>query len=563
MLRIKSGFLTVSIALVWLLSMSGCAKKPTESEIPMAEPETSITSIVISSGKTIVYAKGVDSDGLVEDYSFKVDGGEWTPWQKSSVYELEISYSAWSEQHTIEVRSRDNDGNVDASPAKLAYSPKSIGTFNQTPETSINAPVSGATTSTAVAFSWGGVDPDGSILGYLYKVDAGGWQQVGADVRSATVSGLSEGPHVFTVKSKDNLGLVDPTPSSVSFTVRSGLPPELAITEGPTEGATFFVAAGSTSEIRFGWEARVDYYYGKVRGYSYKFPQDAEWLPVSEDLQGATFTLGASDEPYTISIRAVDEAGTEVEQDVSFYVVTPTMDQGILLVNGIHWGSYSDGSATEFTGDPWEMYEGRALFGNHEVDFWDAFAGGPAEGYPSTLGDPIGTGPLSGAVLGRYSTLIWVANSFQGDDEVWNASKSLVKSYLNVGGNLILATRNAWAYEIMDDDLTEYGYIASTGETVTIGSGDLLVAKVDGLVDMGVGNGETSSSLAQFCEVEDSPYVTVLFEFSATGEVAGLIAEPPEGKGKFVFIGGRPYRFDVAASAANYDYILTHYLNEQ
>lgn len=544
--------------------MAGCAKKPTETPIPELAPETSISAITVRGEKTTVYAKGTDSDGVIAGYRFRVDGGPWTEWQKGSVYEFPMIYGSMDEAHTIEAMARDSDQLEDPTPAKLTYTPARIGTYNRTPDTFIKTPPAGARTSGAVILAWDGLDPDGSIQGYEYSLDGSGWSRVGADTKSLLQTGLADGGHTFMVRTVDNLGVPDPIPASVSFFVQPGFAPELEITEGPSDGATFFVPEGATSDFSLGWDASVDYYYGSIQGYSYKFPAGGinDWMPVSEELTSATLaSLGASDTPYEVYVKAVDRAGNETEKKISFSIVTPTMDKGILLVNGVDWGTYSDGPASEATGDPWEMYEGRAVFGNHAVTFWDAFSTGPSGGYPTTLGDPIGTGPLDGATLGQYSTLIWVANGYNGDDDVWNASVSLIKSYLNAGGNVLLATRYGFAIGFLDQDLMTYAHITEAGNIQTVTASDPLIAKVDGLVNMIPGNGEEAVSATETCFVEDNPEVTVLFEYGSTGEVAGLLVEP-EGKGTFAYIAGRPYRYDIATSAANYDYILTHFFGE-
>lgn len=560
---VRGQYLVAGIVLL-MMGMVGCAEKPTETPLPASKPESSITGVAITGGLTRIYANGVDTDGLIEGYKFRIDGGAWTDWQAGSVLDTAIVYANLDDEHIVEAVVKDNEGMEDPTPATLAYTPRSIGTLNKTPDTAVKSPPSGASVSGAVIISWEGNDPDGTVAGYLWKMDWGAWTGVPSDVTSRTFTDLAVGAHTFSVKAKDNLGVIDPTPASLSFFVQEGFAPELEVTEGPSDGATFFVSEGATSDFTVGWEASVDYYYGAIEGYSYSFPAGGvDWQPVSEDLTQTTLKgLGASDQPYEISIRAVDAAGNTTEKKIAFSIVTPTMDKGILLVNGVHWGTYSDGSGTEATGDPWEMYEGRALFGNHRVTFWDAFSTGPDGGYPSTLGEPIGSGPLDGVTLGQYSTLIWVANGYQGDDDVWKKSKALIKSYLDAGGNVVLATRYGFAIGFVDADLMAYAHISEAVAIQTVTDENKLVAKVSGLVDVGPGNGESAVSATETCAVEDDPSVTVLFEYGATGEVAGLIAEP-EGKGKFVYIAGRPYRFDIAASAANYDYILTHYLGEE
>ena len=88
------------------------------------------------------------------------------------------------------------------------------------PETVIDSGPSGPTADNTPTFTFSGSDnvtPPSGLL-YSYKVDNGEWSPFQA-VTSATTSGLSDGPHIFFVKSKDAAGNEDATPAQRSFAV--------------------------------------------------------------------------------------------------------------------------------------------------------------------------------------------------------------------------------------------------------------------------------------------------------------------------------------------------------
>ena len=89
------------------------------------EPETEITlslETVSREGNTVVKWKGTDPwlDTYPEDlqYSWHLDGGEWSPY---SPEREKVFFSLSSGGHSFEVRSRDLDFNVDASPATVRF----------------------------------------------------------------------------------------------------------------------------------------------------------------------------------------------------------------------------------------------------------------------------------------------------------------------------------------------------------------------------------------------------------------------------------------------------------
>jgi len=96
------------------------------------------------------------------------------------------------------------------------------------PETTITSGPSGPTNDNSPTFSFSGSDnvsPTANLL-YSYKVDSGQWSAYSSatSVTLGGTTGLSEGPHTFYVKAKDEVGNEDGSPAQRSFTVDSVAP---------------------------------------------------------------------------------------------------------------------------------------------------------------------------------------------------------------------------------------------------------------------------------------------------------------------------------------------------
>lgn len=534
------------ISLVFLILGVGCAKKPTETPFPKINPETSITGITITGEMTKIYANAVDPDGIIEAYKFRIDGGKWTDWQTSSNYEVSIIYSNADEEHTIEVVAKDNDNLEDPTPANLVFTPNKIGVNDKPPKTNIIAPVSGARTSGGVIVNWEGSDPDGSVAGYAYKVDDGDWVAVEGKTTSASITSLSAGGHTILVKARDNIGVFDPTPASVSFFVQpSGtFHPELSFTEGPSDGATFFVARGSTADFTVAWQGDANFYYGAVEGYSYTFQNETK--DYSGDLTG-TVLKSLGEGTYTLTVRARDINGNVIEKKLSFEIVTPTLDHGILVANGLNWGAYAQATP---------MYEALVPIGLKTM--WDWFK--DHSDYPAGI-TVVGKGNLTGTELGKYSTLIWVG----GFDEDFAANQSLIKSYIQAGGKFMMQGHNLSTY-LDKDFIGNFAHIKfSVTADVPVNASNMMIALESGLVDMGPGNGSSSSTLSDLMVLDKSGLSEGIFAYgSKSGELIGIKSRVKAGGSyQIVLIGARPFRMDLEAMQTNYTYILKNILGEK
>ncbi|NOT34211.1 MAG: hypothetical protein HOP12_08595 [Candidatus Eisenbacteria bacterium] len=267
---------------------------------------------------------------------------------------------------------------------------------------------------------------------------------------------------------------------------------------------------------------------------------------IHDSLATQTFVLHVNDAPTLLEIDKDDWILKSVETTVS----NPTFERGVLLVNGVDWATYG----TEIT----SAYTDHAFSGPYTVDFWDAFAT-PAGGYPAALPAPLGHGEVPPDVLGHYRNVIWVGNNFGGDLAAWQETPVL--SYLRVGGNLLLMTRQGESF--LDDSLRTYLGINWTNTGATLF--DCLATR-PGLANVTTLGSQTLCAV--FDTVRTTPESELLFRvssgFSPTRGIGAV--RVPAGGGTFrpsgarlAFLSGRPYRWnhtqlqnDVSAILANW-----------
>ena len=208
--------------------------------VDAAAPDTSITS-----GASGTVASGSASFAFTatkagSSFECKLDAGAWEACTSPKTYSGLADGS-----HTFSVRAKDASGNVDPSPATRTWAVDTTAA-----DTSIVSGPTGAVRSTSASFGFTATQA-GS---FECKLDAGAWA---ACTSPTAYSGLTQGPHTFSVRAKDALGNVDATPATRSWTVDT-VAPNTSITSGPSGSiyvstATFgFTAseAGATFECR-------------------------------------------------------------------------------------------------------------------------------------------------------------------------------------------------------------------------------------------------------------------------------------------------------------------------
>jgi aminopeptidase N len=273
-------------------------------------------------------------------------------------------------------------------------------------------------------------------------------------------------------------------------------------------------------------------------------------IVVEDTLATQQFTLVVEDEPLTVEL----DKDEWILRMVSEEITDTQFDRGILVVNGVQWSTYGDEIVT--------AYEDSCFWGSHEISFWDIF-GEPTGGYPASLPAPLGHGAIPMDTLKNFSSVVWVGNNYGGDLGAWYAAPVL--SYLKAGGNLLLLTR--MGQDFVYDALRSYLGIewAEEKENTTRQA----TSVYPGLVNMARYGTQSYNAVFDTSTVgENSTTLFVQLNVFPTARGLGVWNDPPEGGtlrpggGQFVFISGRPYRYDHASMMSNCDYILTNIFGE-
>ncbi len=567
----------VGILALAVVLMAGCTKKPAapSADIP---PITRITTYGIAPVpdsaafyRVTVYWSASDPDGQAEKYRYWVDQADLPDAQKTETFETNITmrmqFDASMMTHEFFVQARDNRDVWDPNAASITIDIANVGNVQRFPPTTSPVTVvpDGGLTSRGVHFIYNGNDLDGAVVNFQRAVDdTTNWvtvaptfilQRVSTLELNLTPSDLSLGPHVVYVRAVDNFGNVDPAPVTVSFIAVDTLRPDLQVTAGAIANAFYFLPQGGTeTSVATTWAADASWYYSTLQ-YRYAVDDSTNW---STWMTASTVTLtGLGAGAHHFFIQAMDQAGNSSTMETNFGVGQLTGDRGILVVNGVDWATYLAQTQA--------MYAANGPFGNHPIHFWDVFEGAESN-YPANIASVfVGSGAIPGDSLGHYSAMVMVMNEFAAsgptDLDVFNTMFPLIMSYLNGGGNVLLATR--FGADFVKGDLLTYGL--SSGNTLSFNeigvnpSPGGLVAAVSGLENItGIGSWSLSDLLAPSTD----PAVTTLFTTpDYPGSVGGIIVQP-SGKGKFGFIAGRPYRFEHTSMAADFGYILTNYFGE-
>lgn len=130
--------------------------------------------------------------------------------------------------HTLTVTATDQAENT-------TNATRAVVVDNTPPDTLITSGPAGTTQGTTVTFTFTGTDNRTPVasLEFAWRLDNGSWSAFGL-ATSATIAGLTQGPHLFEIKARDLAGNEDPIPAPANFTV-SAL--RVTITE-PAAGAT-------------------------------------------------------------------------------------------------------------------------------------------------------------------------------------------------------------------------------------------------------------------------------------------------------------------------------------
>jgi large repetitive protein len=209
--------------------------------IDTAAPNTTITATPANPTNATTATFSFTSTDGAATFDCQLDGGSFTACSSPRTYS-----GLAAGAHTFAVRSTDEAGNTDATPA----------TFNWTvdttpPDTSITATPSTPTQATSATFSFTSTETGST---FACQLDGGGFT---ACTSPRTYNSLSEGSHTFAVRATDPAGNTDPTPATFTWTVDTTAPDTTITANPPTtttsSSATFAFTAtesGSTFECR-------------------------------------------------------------------------------------------------------------------------------------------------------------------------------------------------------------------------------------------------------------------------------------------------------------------------
>ncbi len=394
-------------------------------------PDTRIDSKPPSlspSAKAEFAFSGNDGSGSgVASYECRLDSTQEADWGSCSSPKTYEGLGDGS--HTLEVRSTDQAGNTDPSPASYTW------TIDTTaPNTQISSSPVSLTSETAAEFAFGGSDSGGSgVAAYECRIDSTQSADWHACSSPKQYTGLADGSHTFEVRAIDQAGNVDQTPAARSWTI-DATAPTTQIDAGPSS-----LVATAKAEFAF---SGADAGGSGVASYECRLDstQEADWQAC---VSPKTYE-GLSDGSHSFEVRAVDHAGNaDGTPAASTWVADTTAPQTQISANPAALSS-SAKAAFAFSGDDgsgsgvaslecrldssqqadWhpcaspKTYEGLAD-GSHSFEARAIDAAGNADGSPAAYSWTIDTTPpvvaidsLSKALVGagQSSEVHWHSN---------------------------------------------------------------------------------------------------------------------------------------------------------
>lgn len=257
-----------------------------------------------------------------------------------------------------------------------------------------------------------------------------------------------------------------------------------------------------------------------------------------DSTQSQSFEFTVSKEP----VKVLFDPNNWILKDVSEILINPSLSNGTLLVNGLAWDENVQ-----------LAYSSKAYWGNVPISFWD-LQDPPDGGYPTELPNSIGNGLLETAILGQYSTVVWISNG--NDSQKFN--KELIKDYLNYGGNLVLLT--SAGRNFLDSELKEYAGIEWNETVYSILQN--FISLHPGLTDISV---TSSQSFVNTLDINPTKSSTTILYQSTEGfdspKGTGAFSDP-DTTGKLVLLTCKPHLFDFNQLSSNMEYILTELIGE-
>ena len=154
--------------------------------------------------------------------------------------------------------------------------------------------------------------------------------------------------------------------------------------------------------------------------------------------------------------------------------------------------------------------------------------------------------------MNKNNKVIWIGNNYSGDLTYYNPAQVL--EYVQSGKSFLLATR--LANNFFSTDLKNYFGISSVSSDQTLTSLTALDSNLVNMPAVGV------NSLVHLVLLSTSSEAIPIFDDNTSTSWIGGFRINKMDEGNFIFIAGRPYRFDNVASFANYDFIIDNWMND-
>jgi hypothetical protein len=157
---------------------------------------------------------------------------------------------------------------------------------------------------------------------------------------------------------------------------------------------------------------------------------------------------------------------------------------------------------------------------------------------------------IPNSLLQQYQKVIWIGNDYGGDLAFYDPNQVL--DYVMMGGNFLLASR--YGSHFFNTELKNYcGITSFTGDSQI----NTLLSMDPNLVDVATVG---TNNLVHFATLDSASEAIPIFDDNAsTNYIAGFRLDK-DSSGVFIYIAGRPYRFDHTASYANYNYIIDNWM---
>ena len=206
-------------------------------------PDTTITANPTNPSNTnnpTFSFTGNDGSGSgVASFECQVDGGAYAACTSGS------NFGPLSDgSHTFNVRTIDNAGNTDATPASYTWVVDTTA-----PDTTIDSNPTDPSNNTTPTFTFS--SPDLTAV-FECSIDGGAFS---ACTSPNTLAALADGSHTFAVRAIDLLGNVDPSPASYTWTIKTNAPVVTNVTS-PTADGTYF--AGDTITVTVTFDTAVN-----------------------------------------------------------------------------------------------------------------------------------------------------------------------------------------------------------------------------------------------------------------------------------------------------------------